>query len=208
MQAQTIRRADAQRNRERILDAAQAAFAVSGVEASLDDIARTAGVGPGTLYRHFPSREHLLCEVLHGRQAVLLSQRDKASAMPSAEDALRTWMTALRDYLSAFNGLPRPFIDAFEAHAQASPLAITCRTLVAVTGEFLSRAQAEGAARPSVSAPALFLSALGAAFVYGQASEFGAAPEQIEAVLTFGYLTRDAPSDTPLPIDPTGASHD
>lgn len=138
----------------------KAAFASDGVGASLDEIARSAGVGPGTLYRHFPTREHLLCEVLHERQSVLLSQRDEASAMPCAESALRAWMTALKDYLNAFNGLPRPFIDAFEA--QASPLTVTCRTLVAVTGEFLSRAQAEGAARQSVSAPALFLSALGA----------------------------------------------
>lgn len=198
------KRADARRNRSLILNAAEAAFAINGVEASLDDIARTAGVGAGTLYRHVPTREHLLCEVLHERQAVLLSQRDEASAMPSAEDALRAWMTALKDYLSAFNGLP--FIEAFEA--RASPLAVTCRTLVMVTGEFLWRAQAEGAARPSVSAPALFLSVLGAAFVHGQAGEFGAAPEQIEEVLTFGYLTRDAPLDRPGPIHTTGASHD
>ena len=53
-------RADAQRNRERILDVAKEAFARHGANASLDDIAKQVGVGPGTLYRHFPTREELL----------------------------------------------------------------------------------------------------------------------------------------------------
>src|SRR6202030_83829 len=53
-------RSDAQRNRERILEAAKGAFTRSGANTSLDDIARDAGVGPGTLYRHFPAREELL----------------------------------------------------------------------------------------------------------------------------------------------------
>ena len=203
------RRADAKRNRGLILDAAEAAFERDGVDASLDDIARSAGVGPGTLYRHFPTREHLLCEVLHERQAVLLSRRDEASAMPCAENALRAWMVALKGYLSAFNGLPRPFIDAFEAHA--SPLAVTCRELVAITGEFLLRAQAEGAARQSVSASALFLSALGSAFVHDKAGEYGTTPDLIEEILAFGYLTGGSAADTPDSADSirkTGAPHD
>lgn len=187
MQGHAVKRADARRNRGLILDAAKTAFAIDGVGASLDEIARSAGIGPGTLYRHFPTRTHLLCEVLHDRQAMLLVQRDEAWAMPSAQHALRVWMTALKDYLSAFNGLPRPIIDAFEA--EASPLAVTCRMLVTITGEFLARAQAEGAARPSVSAPALFLSALGAAFVHGKADDYGTTTERIEDILAFGYLT-------------------
>jgi len=210
MQRQTVRRADARRNRELIIDAAKAAFATDGVDTSLDEIARSAGVGPGTLYRHFPTREHLLCEVLHERQAMLLARRDEVAAMPSAKDALHVWMAALKDYLSAFNGLPRPLVDAFEA--QASPLAVTCRTLVTITGEFLSRAQAEGAARPSVSAPALFLSALGAAFVHDKAGDYGTTPERIEEIQTFGYLTGGpvvaGMPDPSHPIRKTGAFHD
>src|SRR5271154_3935063 len=57
-------RADAERNRERILEVAKEAFARDGASASLDDIAKQAGVGPGTLYRHFPTREELLKAVL------------------------------------------------------------------------------------------------------------------------------------------------
>jgi AcrR family transcriptional regulator len=58
--AERKQRSDAQQNRQRILVAAKEAFAKSGANASLDDMARQAGVGPGTLYRHFPSREDLL----------------------------------------------------------------------------------------------------------------------------------------------------
>ncbi|CAM5556750.1 TetR/AcrR family transcriptional regulator [Eoetvoesiella caeni] len=202
-------RADARRNRDSILKIAARHFAAYGVNTSLDEIAREAKVGPGTLYRHFPTREHLLCEVLHERQEALLSRRDEAVAEPCAQSALSAWMRALKDYLSAFNGLPKPFIDAFEA--QASPLAVTCRALVAITGEFLSRAQAEGAARQSVSAPALFLSAVGSAFVNDKAGEYGTTPEHIDEILAFGYLTSgtvgDA-ADPPNSISKTGAPHD
>lgn len=202
-------RADARRNREHLLKVAAQHFAAYGVNTSLDDIARQAKVGPGTLYRHFPTREHLLCEVLHGRQEVLLSRRDEAAAKPCAQTALRAWMIALKDYLNAFNGLPQPFIDAFAA--QASPLAVTCSALVAITGEFLLRAQAEGAARQSISAPALFLSAVGSAFVHDKAGKYGTTPERIEEILAFGYLTSGTAPDTadpPNSISKTGAPHD
>ncbi len=202
-------RADARRNRDSILKTAARHFVAYGVNTSLDEIAREAKVGPGTLYRHFPTREHLLCEVLHERQEVLLSRRDEAAAKPCAQTALRAWMIALKDYLNAFNGLPQPFIDAFAA--QASPLAVTCSALVSITGEFLSRAQAEGAARQSVSAPALFLSAVGSAFVHDKAGKYGTTPERIEEILAFGYLTsgtaQDA-ADPPNLISKTGAPHD
>ncbi len=200
-------RADAQRNRDSLLRTAARHFAAYGVNTSLDEIAREAGVGPGTLYRHFPTREHLLCEVLHERQEVLLSRRDEASAMPCAQNALRAWMVALKDYLSAFNGLPQPFIDAFKV--QAAPLAVTCQALVAITDAFLSRAQADGAARQSVSAPALFLSALGSAFVHDKAAEHGTTPELIEEILAFGYLARGAATDMADPVQAkTGAPHE
>jgi len=187
-------RADARRNRDHLLKIAAQHFAAYGVNTSLDDIAREAKVGPATLYRHFPTREHLLCGVLGGRREVLLCSREEASALQCAEHALRAWMIALKDYLGAFNGLPQPFIEAFEA--QASPLAVTCRTLIEITGEFLSRAQADGVARQSVSAPALFLSALGSAFVHDKAGEYGTSPELIEEIQAFGYLTGAARSDT------------
>lgn len=195
-----FRRADAKRNRKLILDAAKTAFARDGVDASLDEIARSAGVGPATLYRHFPTREHLLCEVLHERQADLLSRRDEALARPDAGEGLRLWMAALTDYLGAFNGLPRPFVEAFEA--QASPLAVNCRSLVSITEEFLVHARSQGATRPFVSAPALFLSALGAAFVHDKARDYCVSPQLVEDIQAHGYLGDTQAASAPNPKEP------
>ena len=94
-------RADAQRNRERILEVAKVAFTRFGANASLDDIAKESGVGPGTLYRHFPTRQELL-------QAVYRSELEKLAAagqefvqtMPPME-ALRAWLLLFVDGIAA-----------------------------------------------------------------------------------------------------------
>src|SRR6516165_10744442 len=94
-------RTDAQRNRERILGVAKEAFTRSGADASLDDIAKQAGVGAGTLYRHFPTRDALI-------EAVYRSEVEKLAAaqirfgetMPPVE-ALRTWMLLFVDHIAA-----------------------------------------------------------------------------------------------------------
>ena len=94
-------RADAQRNRERILEVAKEAFTRSGANASLDDIAREAGVGPGTLYRHFPSREALLEAVYRSEMEKLAAAEEKfARELPPVE-ALRAWLLLFVDYIAA-----------------------------------------------------------------------------------------------------------
>lgn len=94
-------RADAQRNRERILEVAKTAFSKSGANTSLDDIAKEAGVGPGTLYRHFPTREELLKAVYETEMEKLAAaERKFAEAMPPIE-ALRAWMLLFVDYIAA-----------------------------------------------------------------------------------------------------------
>jgi AcrR family transcriptional regulator len=94
-------RTDAQRNRERILEVAKDAFARSGAHASLDDIARQAGVGAGTLYRHFPTREALLEAVYRTEVGKLAAaERKFAETMPPIE-ALRAWMLLFIDYIAA-----------------------------------------------------------------------------------------------------------
>lgn len=90
-------RADAQRNRDRILEVARDAFARYGADASLDDIAKQAGVGPGTLYRHFPTREELLQAVYRsGLENLAAAERELAQAMPPIE-ALRAWLLLFVD---------------------------------------------------------------------------------------------------------------
>jgi AcrR family transcriptional regulator len=101
--SQTARkpRTDAQRNRERILEMAKEAFARSGASTSLDDIAKQAGVGAGTLYRHFPTRDALLEAVYRTEVEKLAStERKFAQTMPPIE-ALRTWMLLFVDYIAA-----------------------------------------------------------------------------------------------------------
>src|ERR1700756_1430183 len=94
-------RADAQRNRERILDVAKEAFTRSGADTSLDDIAKQAGVGPGTLYRHFPTREELLKEVYRDNLEKLATAGEKfAETMPPIE-ALRAWLLLFVDAVAA-----------------------------------------------------------------------------------------------------------
>jgi AcrR family transcriptional regulator len=90
-------RADAERNRERILEVAKEAFTRFGADASLDDIAKQAGVGPGTLYRHFPSREELLQAVYRSELEKLAAAEQKfAQTMPPI-DALRAWLLLFVD---------------------------------------------------------------------------------------------------------------
>ncbi len=94
-------RADAQRNRERILDIARDAFTRSGAGISLDEVAKLAGIGPGTLYRHFPTREALLEAVYRTEVAKLAeAQRTFAETLPPIE-ALRAWMLLFVDYIAA-----------------------------------------------------------------------------------------------------------
>jgi AcrR family transcriptional regulator len=94
-------RADAQRNRDGLLEAAKAAFAEVGPEASLDEIARRARVGIGTLYRHFPTRDAIV-EAVYRREVQQLADAAPrlADALPPAE-ALRAWMRVFIDYIAA-----------------------------------------------------------------------------------------------------------
>jgi len=119
-------RTDAQRNRERILEAAKEAFTRSGAHTSLDDIARQAGVGAGTLYRHFPTRDELLEAVYRTEvEKLAAAQRKFAEDLPPIE-ALRAWMLLFVDYIEtkkiiapALNTLVGGPSKVFEAsHAQ------------------------------------------------------------------------------------------
>jgi len=101
-------RADAQRNRERILKVAKQEFTRSGANASLEEIAKKAGVGPGTLYRHFPTREELLVAVYRSEMEKLAAaERTFANTMPPVE-ALRAWLLL--------------FIDAVETKQVIAPV--------------------------------------------------------------------------------------
>jgi len=103
--AEKTLRADAQRNRDKLVKAASLAFAEHGIDTSLEQIAERAGVGIGTLYRHFPTREHLV-EVVYAREVEALCRAadDLARKHPS-DVALAQWMQRFVDYIAAKRGM-------------------------------------------------------------------------------------------------------
>jgi AcrR family transcriptional regulator len=94
-------RADAQRNRERILEVAKQVFTRRGADASMDEIAKRAKIGPGTLYRHFPTRDDLLAAVYMSEVEKLAEAQKKFSAELPPVEALRAWMLVFIDYIAA-----------------------------------------------------------------------------------------------------------
>jgi len=93
-------RADAQRNRERILDVAKAVFTRDGAAASLDEIARQAGIGNATLYRHFPTRYDLIEAVYRSEVEKLTAAEERFAATMPPLEALRSWMLLFIDHVS------------------------------------------------------------------------------------------------------------
>jgi AcrR family transcriptional regulator len=132
-------RADAQRNRERILEVAKQEFTRSGANASLEEIAKKAGVGPGTLYRHFPTREELLVAVYQSEMEKLAAaERTLADTLPPVE-ALRAWLLLFVDavetkqiiapVLNTLVGDPKKVFEASHAQIHEALRALVKRTI-------------------------------------------------------------------------------
>ena len=148
-------RADAQRNYDRIVSVACEAFAEYGVQTSLDDIAKKAGVGAGTLYRHFPSRECLLAAALVESRQGLDATATELLARPDAGEALNDWLIELARHLSSFDGLPDSVAEA--VCDPESPLTAPCSSMKTSTALLLRRAQDAGEVRDDVKADDLFV---------------------------------------------------
>lgn len=143
-------RADARRNHDRLLAAARAAFAEHGADASLEDVARRAGVGIGTLYRHFPNRPALLSAVFQDALTALL--RRSAELAEGTDDpcrALVDWLRAVVAHASSYRGLARALMSA--SHDESSALAQCSAPLHAAGERLLFRAQEAGTVRRDVS---------------------------------------------------------
>jgi AcrR family transcriptional regulator len=141
------KRADAQRNYDKVLIAARDAFAESGASTSLEEVARRAGVGIGTLYRHFPSRQALLEAVYVGEvEGLCSSAGDFADLEPW--DALVSWLHRFVGYLATKQALAAELLEYFDKDA---PLFQTCRSSLMTAGApLLARAQQAGEVRPDV----------------------------------------------------------
>jgi AcrR family transcriptional regulator len=116
--APRAQRADARRNRDRLIETAAAAFARDGIDTSLEEIARTAGVGIGTLYRHFPSRDALLEAVFRHNVDAIASQADELLETLPGDQALAEWMNRFVRYVSTKKGLATHLKSVVSADAE------------------------------------------------------------------------------------------
>ncbi|MFI7643192.1 TetR/AcrR family transcriptional regulator [Nonomuraea sp. NPDC049400] len=143
-------RADARRNYDRILATAAEAIAEHGAEASLEEIARRAGVGSATLHRHFPSRQRLLEAVFWGKVEALCATAGDLAAGPDPEQALVTWLRAVATHAASNRGLAASLMRG--AQDGDPTLGATCHTMIVNAGEgLLVRARQVGAVRDDVS---------------------------------------------------------
>ena len=147
-------RADAKKNYEHLLAVARAVVLKDGADASLRDIARQAGVGLGTLYRHFPTREALLEALLRASFDELTLRAGRLATSDSPEEALVFWLRATVAVAHAYRGVVASMMAAI-ADAD-SALHASCVTMRAAGTRLLARAQAEGLARTDLDGADLF----------------------------------------------------
>ena len=141
------KRADARRNYEKVLAAARDAFAEDGASTSLEAIARRAGVGIGTLYRHFPTRQALL-EAVYTHEVDMLCRSAGESDETDEWEAFESWLRRFVSYMATKQALVHELFDYVDRDA---PLFKGCRTSIFAAGEpLLRRAQKAGAVRPDV----------------------------------------------------------
>src|SRR5689334_17910416 len=142
------RRADARRNYEKVLAAAREAFAEGGESTALEEIARRAGVGIGTLYRHFPNRQALL-EAVYVDEVEVVCRSAAELQDGDPWEALSSWFGGLSSYLATKRALAAELLDYMDHDA---PLFKVCRESLFSAGEpLLKRAQEAGAVRPDVT---------------------------------------------------------
>lgn len=147
-------RADAKKNYDQVLAVAREVFTEQGADASLRDVARKAGVGLGTLYRHFPTREALLETLLRASFDALSARADELETSGSADDALVSWLRETITVTHSHRGVITSMMAAIADPDSA--LHVSCVTLRASGARLLARAQAEGLARVDIDGADLF----------------------------------------------------
>jgi AcrR family transcriptional regulator len=142
-------RADARRSRAKLIEAATIAFAENGADAPLEDIARRAGVGIGTLYRHFPTRTDLQAGVFRSQVEVVCTTADELIGTVSPEQAFAGSVRAIAGYLVTKRGLARALIDSL---GRDSELISVCSLRMNDTVDrLLAHAQGADVLRPDIS---------------------------------------------------------
>jgi AcrR family transcriptional regulator len=159
-------RADAVRNRDRVLEAAKIVFSAGGAEASLEAVARQAGVGIGTLYRHFPTREDLF-EAVYRREVEQLSElAEQLKAEPSPREALRLWLRSTVQFVATKKGMMAALAIAMNANSELA--AYSHAHLTRSIGALLARAVEAGEVRGDVTAEDLLRALIGMCYMHDQ----------------------------------------
>jgi AcrR family transcriptional regulator len=160
-------RADALRNRDRLLEAAKTVFSAGGPDASLEAVARTAGVGIGTLYRHFPTREALFEAVYRHevQQLADLAERLKKDTRPI--EALRQWMRSIVKFVATKKGMSAALALAIAKDSDL--VSDSSDRLTRAIGLLLEQAVAAGEVRSDVSSEDLLRAIVGMCYTHDQA---------------------------------------
>jgi len=175
-------RADARRNRERVMEVARLAFAESGSDLPIEDLARRAGVGVGTVYRHFPNKEALLDALLADQLAMILERTRAALEQDDAWEAFRDLVRGGAS-MQAEDVAFCEVVMARKADSASEAVARLRTEVESKTGELLARAKAEGAMREDFAiddVPVLFASIAGAVRASGGGDSWR---RQVEFVL-------------------------
>jgi AcrR family transcriptional regulator len=182
-------RADARKNHEALISVARRHLSSQGVSTSLEAIAREAGVGVGTLYRHFPDRDHLIFAALNAQGEELRAASDRLRTTAADGDRLESWLHQVQHYLGSYQGLPDSVAQALD-YGDDSPLAITCQEIIEITEEFLADAQRDGTVRAEVTGQALFHATLMLAWLGSQLPADQLTLGDVHEILRHGYRTR------------------
>jgi AcrR family transcriptional regulator len=159
-------RADALRNRERVLEAAKSVFSAGGADASLEAVARRAGVGIGTLYRHFPTREALYDAVYRREVEQLGEFADELKSEAAPTEALRRWLRANVEFVATKKGMAAAL--ALAAHKPSELMAFSYERLTKAVGALLQRAVAAGELRADVAPEDLLRALIGMCLLHDQ----------------------------------------
>ncbi|MET7683023.1 TetR/AcrR family transcriptional regulator [Streptomyces sp. NPDC005423] len=184
-------RADAQKNYDQLLAVASVVVTEEGAGASLRDIARRAGVGLGTMHRHFPTRETLLEALLRTGFDGLTARAAELEVSGSAGDALASWLREFVACAANYRGVIASMVAAIEDPESA--LHASCVGMKAAGARLLVRAQAEGAARTDIDGTDLYAIAGGLAWVSDQPA-FAARTDHLFDVVTSAILRDRATS--------------
>ena len=180
-------RADAQKNYDHLLAVAREIVAEGGVDASLRDIARRAGLGLGTLYRHFPRREVLLEALLRASFDDLTVSAGKLERSVSSETALKSWLREIVAVAHNYRGAIASMVAAIAE--PDSVLHASCVTMKAAGANLLVRAQAEGVARADIDGTDLFALVSALAWLHDQPS-FASRADHLSDVIASAILTQ------------------